>query len=123
MTTILFVEDDLDIRTMYGQQLEAENQQLVYAGSAQEALDVLEEADIDIIILDILLPGSNGIAVLQELQGYEDWRGIPVVLLSNITRDDLAVSNRHLRDMGVREYLVKMYTTPEDLAVTVRSVI
>lgn len=121
MKTVLFVEDDLDIRTMYGQQLETENH-IVYAGSAQESLDVLEEADIDIVILDILLPGSNGIAVLQELQGYEDWRGIPVVLLSNITRDDLAVSDRHLRDMGVREHLIKMYTTPEDLAVTVRSV-
>ncbi len=119
---ILLVEDDIDVSTMYGVQLEREEYGVRYARSAQEALDVLEEDKFDILILDILLPGSNGIAVLQELQGYEDWRTIPVIVLSNVTKDDLAVDARHLQDLGVQEYLIKMQTTPDDLATAVRAV-
>lgn len=119
---ILLVEDDRDVSTMYGTQLEREKHGVAYARSAQEALDVLEEDNFDILVLDILLPGSNGIAILQELQGYEDWRTIPVIVLSNVTKDDLAVDTRHLQDLGVQEYLIKMQTTPDDLVSAVRAV-
>lgn len=119
---ILLVEDDIDVRAMYGTQLERDGHGVAYACSAQEALDKLEESSFDILVLDILLPGSNGIAVLQELQGYEDWRSIPVIVLSNVTTDDLAVGTRHLQDLGVRKYLVKMQTTPNDLASAVQTI-
>ncbi|MEX0934603.1 MAG: response regulator [Candidatus Saccharimonadales bacterium] len=116
---ILFVEDDVEIGTMYATQLVMEENDVVHARSAQEALDILDEYEFDLIVLDILLPGSNGIAVLQELRSYRDWRQIPVIVLSNITPEDLEVSDNHLKDLGVKEYLVKMDTTPQDLAETV----
>ncbi|PSO44571.1 hypothetical protein BRC21_01185 [Candidatus Saccharibacteria bacterium SW_7_54_9] len=120
---VLLVEDDVDVSLMYGSQLELDQHGVTYARTAQEALDLMEEAGFDVVVLDILLPGSNGIAVLQELQGYEDWRGIPVVVLSNLDIKDLGVSENHLHDLGVRQYLVKMRTTPGDLSSAVTSAV
>ncbi|MEX0668384.1 MAG: response regulator [Candidatus Saccharimonadales bacterium] len=116
---ILFVEDDVEIGTMYATQLVMEENDVVHARSAQEALDILDEYEFDLIVLDILLPGSNGIAVLQELRSYRDWRQIPVIVLSNVNPEDLEVSEQHLKDLGIREYLVKMDTTPQNLAAAV----
>lgn len=116
---VLFVEDDIDVGTMYATQLILEERDVVHVRTAQEALDALDEDDFDLIVLDMLLPGSNGIAVLQELRSYRDWRTIPVVILSNVTPDDLEVTNTHLKELGVSQYLIKMDTTPQDLAATV----
>ncbi len=116
---ILFVEDDVEIGTMYASQLLLEDNDVVHVRNAQEAIDILDEEEFDLIVLDILLPGSNGIAVLQELRSYRDWRQIPVIVLSNITPEDLQVSDSRLEELGVRKYLVKMETTPQHLASAV----
>ena len=119
---ILFVEDDIDVGKMYGTQLQLEQHEVVIVRTAQEALDRLDaDADFELIVLDILLPGSNGIAVLHELQSYDDWRRIPVVVLTNVTADDLEVSDKHLHDLGVKDYLVKMDTSPQELALAVKA--
>lgn len=119
---VLFIEDDVDVSEMYGAQLRIEDHEVTIVPTAQEAIDMLDRAGFDVIVLDILLPGSNGIAVLHELQGYEDWCEVPVVVLSNVTTDDLAVDPAHLQKLGVRNYLIKMETTPQDLATAVRAV-
>lgn len=121
---ILFIEDDYEVGKMYATQLELEQHEVVTVRTAQEALDALEaDRDYDAVILDILLPGSNGLAVLQEMQSYEDWRRIPVVVLSNVNPDDLTVRTQHLHDLGVRDYLVKMDTSPQDLATAVKTAV
>lgn len=119
---ILFVEDDIDVGTMYATQLILEENDVTHARTAQEALDLLDESEYDTIVLDMLLPGSNGIAVLQELRSYRDWRRIPVIVLSNMTPDDLQITEEQLVELGVVEYLVKMDTTPQDLAIAIESV-
>ena len=117
---ILFVEDDIDVGRMYAAQLKLEEHEVVTVRTAQEALDMLDEDEgFDVIVLDILLPGSNGIAVLHELQSYDDWRKIPVVVLTNVTIEDLDIGSKHLQDLGVKDYLVKMDTSPQDLAYAV----
>ena len=116
---VLFVEDDIDVGTMYATQLILEERDVVHVRTAQEALDALDEDQFDLIVLDMLLPGSNGVAVLQELRSYRDWRTIPVLVLSNVTPDDLEITNSHLEELGVSQYLIKMDTTPQDLAAAV----
>ncbi len=117
---ILFVEDDIDVGKMYAAQLQLDGHEVETVRTAQEALDMLDAIDdFEVIVLDILLPGSNGIAVLHELQSYDDWRKIPVVVLTNVTIEDLEIGNRHLQDLGVKDYLVKMDTSPQDLSYAV----
>lgn len=119
---ILLVEDDVDIGKMYATQLQLDDHSVMQVCDAQSALDACDQYEFDMVILDILLPGSNGLAVLQELRSYSDWRHMPVIILSNVTPEDLAADPRHLEDMGIKKYLVKMETTPQELAFAVQSV-
>lgn len=119
---VLLVEDDADIGRMYATQLLIDDHGVTQVRDAQSALDACDENDFDVVVLDILLPGSNGLAVIQELRSYSDWRHTPVIILSNVTPDDLATDDEHLSDLGVKKYLVKMETTPQDLAAAVQSV-
>lgn len=116
---ILMVEDDIDIGKMYASQLQINDHVVMQVRDAQSALDACDEYEFDVVVLDILLPGSNGLAVLQELRSYSDWRYTPVIILSNLTPDDLAVDDHHLEDLGVKKYLIKLHTTPQDLAAAV----
>lgn len=119
---ILLVEDDIDIGKMYASQLQLGEHSVMQVRDAQSALDACDEYDFDVVVLDILLPGSNGLAVLQELRSYSDWRHTPVIILSNVTPEDLAADERHLDDLGIKKYLIKMETTPQDLATAVAAV-
>ena len=73
---------------------------------AEEALEQLqsEYSNVDIIWLDLLLPGMNGIEFLAELQKYEDYKNLKVVICSVSGREE---SKDLAHELGVVDYLVK----------------
>src|SRR5687767_15473271 len=104
---LLLVEDDKDLAEMYSLQLRYGKHQVHLATDAQAALDVLDKHQVDMIILDIMLPGQNGLSVLYELRSYSDWKKIPVLILSNLSPQELGLTSRGLEALGVRQYLDK----------------
>ena len=88
-----------------------EDQLIFQAGNGQEALNLLENEWIDLILLDLNMPVMNGEEFVQELRKRDDIADIPVVVVSteaNVHR--LA----RLKDLGVRHTLHKPFE-PEDL--------
>jgi CheY-like chemotaxis protein len=79
-TRILVVDDEEPIRLLYQQELEEEGYAVEIASSAQEAFDILEKFAVDLVILDIKMPGMNGIEVMQKIVGKE--RNIPIIINS-----------------------------------------
>lgn len=118
--SILIIEDDPDLADMYMLQLTGVGYRVMTAPSAQAALDVLDKQSIDLILLDVLLPNSNGFAILHELRSYPDWRDIPVVMLSNVTLAEVGVSKGLLKELGVYAYLEKPKAKAGVLAATVK---
>lgn len=118
---ILLVEDDDDLAEMYELQLRWGQHQVKLAKDAQAALDVLDTFPAEAIVLDIMLPGHNGLSVLYELRSYSDWRRIPVIVLSNISLDELGVSQAGLKALGVVQYLDKSHTNTEQLLAAITS--
>jgi DNA-binding response OmpR family regulator len=112
---ILLVEDDFDLGEMYGLQLKKAGHRVTWVRDAQSALDYLDDNSVEIVLLDILLPANNGLNVLYELRSYPDWRKIPVFILSSIAAVELGASPEMLKKLGVRKYLVKSETKPEQL--------
>lgn len=112
---VLLVEDDFDLGEMYGLALKKAGHGVFWVRSAQEALDVLDKEAIKVIVLDMMLPINNGINVLHELRSYEDWRHIPVFILSSLKPDEIGATAKHLKSLGVYKYLVKSETKPEVL--------
>lgn len=116
---VLVVEDDHDLSEMYALALKAAGHHVVVAGTAQTALDVLENKPINVIVLDILLPKHNGLNILHELRTYDDWRILPVIILSSLSAEDIGIKQTHLRELGVTQYLLKSQTKPHQLVQAV----
>jgi CheY-like chemotaxis protein len=78
MKTILVVEDEKHLRTLYSQELIAEGYQVVTAHDGKEALETVKNSLIDLAILDIKLQGDNGLEVLRDVM--EQNRGLKVII-------------------------------------------
>jgi len=87
---VLVVEDDPNMRQMLHRMLEQESWMVSEAANGQAALEHIARAQPSLIILDILMPVMDGFQLVAELQKHEDWRKIPVVVVSakELTQED-----------------------------------
>ena len=83
MQRILFVDDDEDIRTIAHLSLTAVGGwQVTLAASGPQAIELAQREQPDLIILDVMMPGMDGLATLQRLRGDERTASIPVVFMT-----------------------------------------
>ena len=85
--TILLVDDDLTLREMYEERLQAEGFQIVQASNGDEALSKAREIKPNIILLDVMMPKINGFDVLKELKANADLKDVPVIILTALIQD------------------------------------
>jgi CheY-like chemotaxis protein len=78
MAKVLVVDDDKNLRLLYEQELSEEGHEVTLAGSGPEALDYLKAQRPDLIILDISMPGMDGIEALGKILAKD--RTMPVIL-------------------------------------------
>jgi two-component system, OmpR family, response regulator MprA len=110
MTTILVVDDDPHIRSVMGRGLRFEGYNVQLAADGMEALRLVRVEPPDLVILDVMLPGMDGLEVCRRLR-----RGTSVPILMLTARD--AVPDRIAGlDSGADDYLVKPFDFDELLA-------
>lgn len=114
---IAMIEDDQVIATMYRLQLEADGFDVVLAVDGIAGLHLVQERPPDLILLDIRLPGMQGLEVLRTIQGDPRLAHLPVLLLSNYGEPGMIQEGLEL---GARDYLIKSQTTPVELTVKLR---
>jgi two-component SAPR family response regulator len=81
--TALVVEDDEGLVKIYRHVLERMNIELLQAGDAQTALDILAHSIPDVLFLDMLLPHTNGVAILDYVAGSRRLQNMRVVIVSS----------------------------------------
>jgi two-component system response regulator CpxR len=113
---LLIVDDDPDIREMLSDYLEAEGYCVEAVGSGQEALARVAEVEYTLIILDIMLPGMNGLDVLRQLRVSSQ---IPVLML---TARGEAVDRVLGLQLGADDYLPKPFV-PQELAARIHAIL
>lgn len=111
MAHILIVEDEEKLARFVELELFHEGYQVSKSGNGREALTLAEEGDYDLILLDILLPGLNGLEVLRRLQ--QEQIGTPVILL---TARDAVMDKVAGLDAGAVDYITKPFAIEELLA-------
>ena len=78
---ILVVDDEANIRTLYKQEFEDEGYAVTTAASAEEALDLLRGSPADLVVMDIEMPGQDGLVCLREIMETHlpgrCWDGMP----------------------------------------------
>lgn len=110
--SVLVVEDDVAVAQMYKLKLEVDGYLVLTATDAEAGLFMAERFEPDLIILDIRLPGMNGLALMDTMRANARLRDIPILILTN--SDDPDVEKRSI-DLGAREFLAKSKTTPDAL--------
>jgi DNA-binding response OmpR family regulator len=114
MSTLLVVDDHERTRTLLRKVLAGDGHVVLVAEDGTEALRLLAEHDVDLVLLDLVMPRSNGLEVLTALR--RSGVTTPVVMVSGV--DDVAVRVQAL-DLGAVDFVVKPFHNAE-LAARVR---
>ena len=108
--TILVVDDNKEIVDSLGKLLELEGYRIITAYDGMEALAKLEKEQIDLILLDVMMPRLNGLSALMKIR--ENYK-IPAIILSAKTEESDKVSGLVL---GADDYISKPYNAAELIA-------
>ena len=114
---ILAVDDAKDTLMLLDFDLAEEGYQVFTAESGELAFAVLEEESIDLILLDMYMPGISGLAMLQKLKAHPDFMNTPVIMLSASDDEDQIVA---ALEFGADDYVTKPYI-PKVLLARIRT--
>ena len=122
MKKILIVEDDKFMADLYQEVLASEGFQPEICTNGTSAIKQLATSPPDLVILDIMLPGTGGAEVLSSIRAQETTRTLPVIVLSNASAyaGELV---RNIQMQGANRCLTKAECTPARLLQEVRSVL
>ncbi len=105
--TILVVEDDADIQQLVTYNLVKAGMQVICADNGEEALAKLEYEHVDGVILDLMLPGKNGLDVCRTIRKNERTQSVPVVILTARSEENDIVTGL---EIGADDYVTKPFS-------------
>lgn len=103
---ILVVDDDPTMVKLINVNLKLNNYSVVEATSGEQALDVLAGQPLDLVVLDIMMPGVDGWEVLKRIRGDRTTEEMPVILVTAKTQDSDVIRGWEL---GADEYVIKPF--------------
>ncbi len=118
MTRVLIADDDSVVRDVVRRYLERDGLDVAIAHDGAEALRLLGSQHIDVAVLDVMMPGPDGLTLCRNLRqrgGYT----MPVILLTALGEEDDRIAGL---EAGADDYLTKPFS-PRELALRVRSVL
>ena len=118
--TILIVEDDTFMGGLLERKFKQQNFQILRAVNVDEARKFIESGPISLMLLDIILPGTDGITFLKELKLNPQFKGIPVIIASNLGKEEEI--EKGLAE-GASGYVVKANTTPGEIVAKVEKIL
>jgi DNA-binding response OmpR family regulator len=101
---ILIVDDDPNTLEILRRWLAREGYETISADNGRACLEILAKQPVDVIVLDVMMPGMDGLQVCEKLREHAVWRTIPVMLLT--AKDDIETRSQGML-LGVSEYLTK----------------
>jgi two-component system response regulator ResD len=115
---VLIADDDVVVRDVVRRYLERDGMEVSVADDGTEALRLLGSERIDVAVLDVMMPGPNGLALCRSLRQAGDF-SVPVILLTALGEEDDRIAGL---EAGADDYLTKPFS-PRELALRVRSVL
>jgi len=115
---ILIVEDEKDIAKMLDYNLKKEGYKTSLARDGEDALDLAVREHPDLILLDLMLPGVDGLEVCKELKKERTTSGIPIIMLTAKSRESDKIVGLEL---GADDYVTKPFS-PRELIARIKAV-
>ena len=119
-TTVLIVEDDTFMGGILERKFEEESYRIFKATNTEKAREIIKSHPFAIILLDIMLPGIDGISFLKELKATPGLQDIPVIITSNLGKPEEI--ERGLAE-GASGYIIKAQVSTAEIVQKVREVL
>ena len=113
---ILVVDDDVDIRELLSQFLQKHNYKVTVARDGREMAQALKRQQVDLIVLDVMLPGKTGTQLCQDVRQYSQ---VPIVMLTAVSEE---VDRIIGLEMGADDYIAKPFN-PRELLARIKAVL
>ena len=117
-THILVVDDEEDIQELVRYNLEREGYRVTCAGSGEKAVDIARQNPVDLMVLDLMLPGINGLEVARTIKGSSATAATPIIMLTAKGEEADIVTGLEL---GADDYVTKPFS-PRELLARIRAV-
>lgn len=101
---LLVLDDDEQHRVLLARYLEQLGHRVTAVATAAQAMEKLEQGDIDVLFLDLLMPDISGYQLLTRLKQHTDWRSLPVIMVSGLQDTEEVI---HCIEAGADDYLTK----------------
>ena len=118
--SVLIIDDDGWLAEEHVRRLNHAGFRAQHVFNALDGIEAIDTHKPAVIILDIFMPGPNGIVLLHEIRSHSDLAHIPVIICSNSASD---IPHGNLTKYGVRIVLDKATMHPDDLVAAVKKVI
>ena len=109
MTTVLIVDDEPIVRDVVARYLKRDGFDTLEAGDGNAARELIERSPPHLVVLDVMLPGTDGLSLCKWIRARGD---LPVIMLSALSDE---AGMRKARELGAQDYLVKSRFTYDDL--------
>jgi DNA-binding response OmpR family regulator len=115
--TILLVEDELNLRDTLAYRLRSEGYQVITASDGFTAIEAVRKAHPDLLILDLMLPGLDGLEVCKQVRAHPETMSSPIIMLTARVEESDKILGLEL---GADDYVTKPFSWPE-LRARIRS--
>lgn len=120
MRRVLLVEDEADIRTVYSEYLRDSGYEVLEAEDGVKGLKRATEEEWDVMLLDIMLPGEDGMHLIKKIKSLESVKDRPIIAITNLNIDSVV---NEMFDCGADGFLVKSEITPDRIVAEVEAVL
>lgn len=118
---VFIVEDDVFLQGLEATKLKKEGFDILVASNGDEALKIIAGKDkIDLILLDLMLPGVDGFEILNKIRQGKSTAKVPVIIFSNLSEEkDIARAKK----LGISEFMVKSNFNLDELTKKIRDLV
>jgi len=117
MAKILIIDDDDQLRISFSKLLTEEHYDVVSAASGEAGIDIVNTTPLDLVILDVRLPGMNGLETFKEIKKID--ATLPVIIVTAFGTTDTAIE---ATKAGAFDYLLKPFDIPEMLTLITQAI-
>jgi len=113
MKKVLIIEDDQSLYNVYSAELKLRGYDVSHCSDGMKAMPMIKEIKPDLILLDIILPGRNGLEILEEIMSNEEYMNINVIMVTNYGNDE---NVKKALELGASDYVLKYNIVPSELS-------
>ena len=117
---VLIIEDDSFLQGLEVSKLKKDSFEVIVASTGEEGMAKINEPDVDLVLLDLVLPQFDGFEILRKIRETENLKKIPVIVFSNLSEEK---DIKKAENLGATDFMVKSNFTLDELVEHINKIL